>query len=236
MSIEQMLGLHRKEKHTGLDFLGELDSTFLTYADLCDHFGVEKTNMNATAQANKWLHFKRDGVELITSKVSVRGNITWGYLYSKGLVYGVNGFGRYPVGLNTNQYRTITISGRVYKCRLMTGADTDPSTSSVGLDIVGTRNSEWSALFYPIIIDDPNIVSYTGPKLANYTDAELQMTFINNTATPGTYAWCQEKHPRDTFTNARVQRGRYGAAQMNLNEYNATHANFGWRPILELVG
>lgn len=219
-----------------LKFLGELDSTFLTYSTLSNYFNVTEGAINTTAQANKWLHFQLEGVELVVSKVAVRNYITWDHLYSKGLVYGVDGDGSSPTGTPTNQLKTITIQGKTYKVRLLKGADpgNDPfPISTTGYDLVGTQQSEWSRLFYPIVIDDPNAKSYTGPRLANYTEADLQMRWINEVQTPGSFAWCQEKHPGSG--TRRVLRGYLGPSYLDRSNSSVDTSPYGWWVCLELI-
>src|SRR5690606_20648235 len=97
-------------------------------------------------------------------------------LYALGLVYGVDDVGAFPRGTPTNQLRTITIRGKTYKCRLARGSNSDPyPINEIGNDPPESQNSEWSRLFYPITSDDPNITSYTGIKLAEYTMNDLQL-------------------------------------------------------------
>jgi len=218
----------------GVEFLGELDSSFMTYSTLSTTLGVTQGSLNTTSQKDKWLKFKLDGKELIVSKVAIRGSISWDHLYSKGLVYGTNDNGINPTGTPTNQYRTVEIQGKTYKVRLLKGSDTDPfATDTGGYDLEGSRNSEWSRLFYPIVIDDPNITSYTGPMLASYSEADLQMRWIDGTQTPGSYNWCQERHL--AASNYRVLRGLAGPSRLNgyISSFDA--ANRGWRGCLELL-
>ena len=218
----------------GVEFLGELDSSFMTYSTLSTQLDVTQGNLNKTTQKDKWLHFKLDGKELIVSKVVVKSGISWDHLYSKGLVYGTDDNGINPTGTPTNQLRTVNIAGKTYKARLLKGSDTDPfNTNTTGYDLVGTQESEWSRLFYPIVTDDPNIKSYTGPMLANYTEAELQMRWTSATQTPGTYNWCQERHL--TGTNYRVFRGLYGPSYLSRGTSSVVYTDGGWRGCLELL-
>jgi len=218
----------------GVEFLGELDSSFMTYSTLSTTLGVTQGTLNTTANANKWLHFKLDDKELIVSKVAIRSAISWDHLYSKGLVYGTDDNGLYPTGTPTNQFKTITISDKTYKVRLLKGADpgNDPF-STTGYDIVGTQVSEWSMLFYPIITNDPNIKSYTGPMLASYLEADLQMRYVSNTVTPGSYNWCQESYsPNMSY---RVHRGHAGPSYFSAFTSSYAGSNRGWRGCLELL-
>ena len=206
----------------------------MTYSTLSTQLDVTQGSLNTTTQKDKWLRFKLDGKELIVSKVGMRSGISWDHLYSKGLVYGTNDNGLNPTGTPTNQLRTVEIQGKTYKVRLLKGADTDPfATNTIGYDFVGSQESEWSRIFYPIITNDPNIKSYTGPMLANYTEADLQMRWIDAGQTPGNYNWCQERHLYGT--NYRVFRGYLGPSYLNRNTSSNTSVIFGWRPCLELI-
>lgn len=220
-----------------VEFLGETN-TLITYSALSTHFTVSEGIIDTTAQANRWLHFTIDNKEMYVSKVAVRNNITWDHLYSKGLVYGTNDNGLHPTGTPTNQYKTITLNDKLYKCRLLKGANEsqDPYTHIPGIesglyDPPNTYTSEWSRLFYPIITNDPYAKSYTGPMLASYIEAELQMRYISVATTPGTYNWCQETY----FTTSRVVRGHRGPSYLTWIGSSSVDASRGWRVCLELV-
>lgn len=229
----------RVDNDLGVEFLGETNS-LITYTNLSTHFNVTEGNLNATNQTNRWLHFRLDDKEIYVSKVAIRNWISWDHLYSKGLVYGTNNNGVRPTGTPTNQYRTITLNGKLYKARLLKGCNEgqDPYTHIPGVehtyyDPPNSYQSEWSRLFYPIITDDTYAKSYTGPMLASYTETDLQMRWVNEVTTPGSYAWCQETH--STFTASRVIRGYLGPSYLRWNTSSIVDASLGWRCCLEEV-
>lgn len=209
-------------------FHGEVND-LIPYSDLSSYFNVTQGTLMSGTEINKWLHFTLDDKELYVSKVAIRNRISWNYLYSLGLVYGTDDNGRYPSGTFTNQYRTITLNGRLYKCRLLKGVDTDffflPNTYYVE----GSHNSEWSRLFYPLVTDDSYLnSSYTGIKYPIYTNAELGML-----SGDARLSWCQERP--SAYANSRVRRGGESVTHLNWNEYSASSALFGWRACLEAV-
>lgn len=231
-----LMGSDFSNSFEGVEFLGELGSEFLTYTGISSLLGVTEGNVNTTSQADKWLHFRLDGKELIVSKVAIRSSISYDQLYSHGLIYGTddNGLSQ-PRGIAAkNQFQTVSTGGKDYKCRLLRGCDQNPSNlPSAGYDLVGTQMSEWSRLFYPIITNDPNIKSYTGPMLSNYLEADLQMRYISSTATPGSYAWCQDT-PISGSTS-RVLRGTSGPSYVTWNASSSVTVYRGWRGCLELL-
>lgn len=214
----------------------ELDQGFLTYNKLSEHFNVNVGNPTKGRYINRWLRFKLDGKEIIISKIPVRSHLSWDSLYSRGLVYGVDSEGTNPTGTPTNQNRTIQVGDKTFRCRLLKGSDGDPFQSNlIGNDLNGSTRSEWSRIFYPIVSDDASITSYTGPRLGEYRMSDLHLDFTNtdNTYYPGSYNWCQERHPQ-ALSN-RVCRGYRTSSYLSRDPSNSSFAWCGWRPVLELV-
>lgn len=218
--------------HNAVLFHGETDN-LIDYSVLSEIFGVTQGTINSTSEANKWLHFELDETELYISKVAIRNSISWDYLYSKGLVYGTDDNGLFPNGNVTNQYRTLRLNGKLYKVRLLEGYGPNSIQGSTHKDFTTkSQVSEWSRLFYPIVTNDPSIKSYTGPMLANYTEVDLQMRWINASLTPGSFNWCQEGATSATF---RVVRGGYGPSYLTWDSSSTVATNYGWRCVLERI-
>lgn len=211
----------------GVRFLGEVGILYSEVIEKCGMTGI------GTAFANgEWLKFQIDGKYLMVARTPVVYNVSWDQLYQKGLVYGIDGYGlsQAPTG-PVNQLKIVEIQGEQYKVRLLKGCDTDYYTNSAGLgyDLVGTRNSEWSRLFYPLVIDDANIVSYDGPKIASYTNQDLGIMSASN----GGYSWCQETLAANVAD--RVIRGYLGVSNLNTFAASQSDAYRGWRPVLEWI-
>src|SRR5690606_24945340 len=119
--------------------------------------------------------------------------------------------------------------GNQYKVRLLTGADHNPTqlTPSTGYFLEGSHNSEWSRLFYPIIIDD----SYLNEGYAGYKDPRYTMSQLQMNSDP--YSWCQETH--QLGPTLRVVRGSISSSMLTINTSPTTAISRGWRPCLELV-
>lgn len=238
---EMNLSINPKISPGGVEFLG-VTSSLITYSDLSTHFGVTQGAINTTAIGlqNAWLQFKIDGKEIYVSKVAIRSSITWDFLYSKGLVYGTNDNGKYPTGTATNQLKTITLNGKLYKCRLLKGCNEDqnpythiPGVESGNQDPPNSYISEVNRLFYPIITNDPYAKSYIGPKLADYINTDLQMQYVSAVVTPGGFNWCQES----AVTNSiwRIARMAYGPSYLGWTPSSTIDSSLGWRPCLELI-
>lgn len=223
-------------------FHGERDD-LISYADLSDYFGVVEGSLNDTDGKDKWLSFILDGKELLVSKVPIRNNVSWDHLYSLGLVYGTDDDGMLLSWSTTptNQLRTITLNGEIYKVRLIKGLTVD--VLPVDMDglvnyyrtVYGQYNtidnSEWSRLFYPIVTDDPNMVIHVAPRLANYSMDDLQMSWEMNR---GSATWCQEGAV-STVTNYRILRGYDGPSILSWSDCSGVRADYGWRPVLEII-
>lgn len=214
-----------------VQFHGERDD-LITYADFSNQLKVTQGNLNLTTEKDKWLSFTLDDKELLVSKANIRNDITWSYLYSRGLVYGSDDDGLYPTRTPTNQLRIITLEGKTYKVRLLKGLSKNyNSTLCYGLvEYYRTisngyhlyDHSEWARLFYPLVISDDNLSFYTGPKLAAYIIIELDL---------GLFSWCQERHVTDT--TFRVLRGNDSPSRLYWSASSLVGTNRGWRACLE---
>lgn len=225
-----------------VQFHGERDD-LITYSEFSNQLEVAQGTLNNTDQKDKWLSFTLDDKELIVSKVAIRYDISWNHLYSRGLVYGSNDNGLCPAGNPKNQCRTITLEGKTYKVRLLKGTTQQSLPNSYRDHMNYYRKvegnyslvdrSEWSRLFYPIVIDDPDLSFYTGPRLANYTVADLQMRWIDTSQTPGSLNWCQE-HIRAIDTSC-VVRGYNGPSGLYWYTSSSVYTSHGWRACIERI-
>lgn len=203
----------------GMEWGGE--TSLISYAALSTAMGV---TVGTAMAENTWLRVRLDGQEMYVAKTPLRNNLTWANLYALGLVYGTDDNGLFPSGTPVNQLRTIDISGRTFKVRLLKGSEEDPYGGPNGAtDWAGAQLSEWSRVFYPIC--SALVASYTGPKLASYTEAVLGMGGTIN----GRSSWCQELV--STNTSLRLMRGAtlaYTAGGISTS----AGTDIGWRPVL----
>ncbi len=216
---------------TDTGYYGEVSAgDFLRGDDLASLIGLSA----GTAQHSDggWLKFKSHGKILFVAKKPFRNNLSWNDINAADAVHGD---------------RQIVVGGRLYKVRLLTGADNDPSTYTYGTSCADDPGvgSEWNDLMYRIHEDDPNCTDVTegmpegsettrhgGPQVgdswAGLSDADI-ITASGN----GRACWCQEVDGQDS--GRRVGRGSSGVAFFLTATAGTTNTNYGWRPVLELA-
>src|SRR6056297_3426547 len=115
-------------------------------ADLCDGSTLASNiGLSAgTLQYNDagWLKFyvgpsadcNKDGVEkvLFIAKKTIRYDLSWNDIYNAGAVYGTGDYGPANSGSNVTQDAQVTIGGKTYKVRILTGSATDPAAEDSG--------------------------------------------------------------------------------------------------------
>lgn len=191
-------------------FIGELSNAqFISYVNLSSLVGISAGTLHN--EGSGWLRFIMDGVELIVAKKTIRHSIRWDAINSANCVYG---------------NKSITINGKLYKVRLLTGADENPTPLGNGYYLKGTHNSEFSRLFYPLVKDDTRLPSIN--PLAPYTQVELSMSSGNGRAT-----WCQETST--SSASQRVIRGSTASSNFTTHTSSFSTAYYGWRACLELI-
>lgn len=158
------------------------------------------THGNATNSTAGFLKFARKGKLIYVASRPFRSSISWDYLNARNLIKG---------------NRTVTIDGKVYVVRLLTGGNGDPSTGAGG---------EWNELMYAVCSDRP--ADYTGPVLANLHPNTLG---IGN----GAMTMCQETWASNS--ERCVCRGQNNVADYSgyLKTFQSTTVY--WRPVLEPV-
>lgn len=155
----------------------------------------------AMPTGNAWLKCIDNGKVLYISKTPMRNETTAGNLNIAGILHG----------------KEITLLGRRFKVRVLTGGDADPAAVAGG---------EWSRLMYGLCSTRP--AGFT-PVLANFSEATLGMNNNRN----GSANWCQEKH---TASGYYTIRGHAGVQSFAGGQNIGSNAFvFGWRPVLELI-
>jgi len=181
-----------------------------------------------TPSGGIWLKFIYKGKFLFIPKQQFRLSISYQDLYASGLVYGVDGDGKYPAGPGTYQLVQMTKQENdktwVLKPRLLTGAATDPAT---GTTEATTLDSEWTQLLGRCYEGSAGNVQ---GKFANYTFAQLG--FGNRTN-----SWTQNSLTTNT-AQAYIRGGNNAldaitGATPTVKTDNAVTS--GWRPVLELI-
>lgn len=194
-------------------FFGEVSGTdFATYAELTTLAGV--TTGNAMNASGVWLKLAYNGNVQYMSKLTVRNNVSWSALNALGLITG----------------KQVTIKGKVYKVRLMQGANVDPwsgtDNASGGSETLG---SEWNKLIYGLT---PSSVGtdLEGPSLANYSTTDLGLSPFG----AGTSILIKELAPSAVSS----VRGNASGAIRGIYKFGGVATSDtirGWKPIVEYV-
>lgn len=199
-------------------YFGTVTSTELITGDaLASAAGLSAgTTQNSTTD---WLKFAHEDKILFVAKKPIRHSITWDAIHAAGCAYGS---------------KTVVIGGLTYKVRLFRSALTDPALDANADK--GAIGSEWNKLMLPIHVEAPSSWAYpvycgtTEDWGINFTDADL---WTISSAGNGTYTWCQEKLTSNAA--GRVIRGGGGVSYWSTYTSSNTNANYGWRPVLELL-
>lgn len=204
-----------------LGFYGEVSQDdFITGAYLAAACGLTKGTVRG--ENNPWLKFSLDGKTVFTPLGYLRESIGWEDLNNLGLVDGS---------------KTISIQGVIYKVRLLTGAEANPTTLTLSdgdyqaVAPSATDVSEWNRLLYNV--SDKNIGSESWP--VNYTEEEIIGGVGSSYIT-----WCQELVVSDT--TKVIARGRNQIESiMHAGGFEDTggaywdHSDKKWKPVLEIV-
>jgi hypothetical protein len=215
---------------TSYGYYGGFDpATFVTGDALATMVGLTAgVSINSDTP---WFKFASNGKILLVPRLPIRSHISWPQIYAAGLVYGLDsGIGPFPLPSDATvlQNKRVTISGHVYKVRLLTGGNADPYPSGE-FNVNNPANaldSEYTKLVQRTWAQDPN-----GSTWDSFDMEELGS--VNGTH----LTWCQESHPYGPPN--RVHRGISGPAGMGSTDGNYTDVGgyiFVWRPVLEYVG
>lgn len=145
-----------------------------------------------------WLKFALDRKILFVACRTFRHSISWDAINAVGAVFGT---------------KTVSIGGKKYKVRLLTGGNANPASVAGG---------EWNMLMYAVHQDE-------WPTWEHFTDRFLH---THNTCGNGSYSWCQETSSTDSAY--RVYRGNTGVSNFSTNTSSYANDDCGWRPVLEI--
>ena len=180
----------------------------ITGRDLCSKVGIT-TGTLFTANDITWLKFYRKGKILLIASKPVRIDLSWDDIQAKDCVKG----------------KVIEINGRGYLCRLMTGADSSPSTSTAdgaNTDLsLSKGNNEWDDLF--VLFYNQGI----------FNDFDLWTNYNKVGPNSGTSTRCQEVHSH-SLPN-RVGRGIFSVSHFSAGPSSHAGSGYGWRPVLEVL-
>jgi hypothetical protein len=182
-----------------LGYMGEIPmNSFVNVAQVSSLVGLSRGDVLGTTSG--WLKCVDNGKVLFIAKAALREDAQWGTLNGLGIVFGT---------------KVITILGRQFKVRLLTGGNGDPSSAAGG---------EWDRLMYPLCVTRPAGT----PILANFSEAILGL----GSTTDGRANLVQEK----AADGKMIIRGYPGLKGYGSGTNIGSNGNiFGWRPVLELI-
>ena len=167
--------------------------------------------------ANKlqWVKIKDGDKTLLVCDRVILVNVSWDDLNGQGYVTG----------------KTVTIDGAKYKCRLLTGGSNyrngDPYAGG------SPTNNEWDRF-----ITREEVVSGLPAPVSSDLDTNQNSTDFNSTHNKFwnwfyVYSWCQETYSGNASN--RAIRGYLSARYYNWNTSSYRSANYGFRPVLEIL-
>jgi len=178
-------------------FKGEIaQSAFITTAALRTAVGQVSGSAFST---DPWLKIVENGVTYYMAKKPLSNNMTRENLNTEGLVDGT---------------KTVTIAGKVYKVRLVTGRDTSPSS---------TQGGEWLRW----------MTNLTNGTWAMYNSVDLNTGGGTGQTASFNHVWDKDNQNGTGWAISGYP-GILGAWSQPINR--ATDPLYGWRPVLELVG
>lgn len=204
--------------YPGDKYLGEVSSTdLISGSELASLVGF--SNGIVKDDTAGWLQFKsQEGVEFLVAKKTLRYRLSWNQLEAALLVYG---------------NKQVVIKDKLYKLRLLKGAEADPSawTADLGQDNPAlVRSSEWNRFIERVAAENP----IDAPNFANFSLTDLSIAVTST----GRLTLCMETLGSNSAQN--VARGNASLPQFNyVNKSDGTTStqdHYGWRPVLELIG
>ena len=215
MSIRNTIAAAEQRKRPTLPegFVGEIAlGSLISQNDLesLTGFSAVGAGTNLINQTgNAWLRFNVGGKELYVAKKPMRNIVKVSQLNSIGVI---------------NGSKIITIAGKQYKVRLLTGVDNIAITGNVG-------GGEWDSLLVRVHQSHP-----AATRWANYTNADLGMTASSS---GGGVCLCQGRYSNSPGGTALGQlcRGYPDAVRgvWYLPDNDPSNGYYGWRPVLERV-
>lgn len=203
-------------------YFGKITAAELfTQLEVCSPFGISPL----TAYTLNWYKFAYRGKVLYIPDVILSSSVGWNLLYTKGLVFGVDGEG--PTGHSnspTNQFKTLVRGTDQFLVRLPR-LGTLPSYG-----LTADQESEYQSCVY-------GMAGTSRPGTAT----SPPMVALNNLANAGLVS------PSGTVPMAEFQTGALntgcahaGASTYTVNTTNPGNCNrsistYGWRPVLEYI-
>ena len=176
-----------------------------------DNWSLTDSPKDPRARLN-WHVFNQGGTQLLVADRMLMSRISWQDLDETGYVFGAQ----------------VSIDGRQFRCRLMTGGDTPCDDPYRG----ATSPNEWDAL-----VGGSGASNAPQPDPSN--DATpLSTDHLNSSHNRlwnwfGAVSWTAE--PVASRADGRVCRGYHGPIYFYVNAVDHRHEDIGWRPVLEEI-
>lgn len=215
----------------GLGYFGSINAIdFFSQQEIVAVMGLSYSGSTPLPVWDKWI---RNGKILYVPRCVIYPTISYGYLYSKGVVFGTNDNGpawasAATTGVPTNQFKTVEKGYFRFIVRCPTGYDDRNNPTRVVPDAAtpGDRKfSEIADIFYPALntwVPETQRFPRTGSASPLATINESRDIF------------CQEKFKTGVASGFNGSNNTSGYAQGIFNPLPAT-SNYGWRPVLELI-
>ena len=233
---QTLIGSYSRAPGKLAGYYGSLNRTTLGLTNSSQFYVLTGTDSLGTNiwWPDSWFKFHLDDKVLFTPQRPCKAGISWLDLYKLGLISGEDPV-VYPTGLMYyKQNKIITIGKYLYRVRLWRGAPTNPTrlgTTSGGYtatDPVELYGSEWNRLLYNIVSDE-GLKGQEGAKWATYYAQTMGVGYAY-----GKWVICADLNSANNpwvFTRSGDALAEAGAVT-----YNSTNSNYGWWPVLELVG
>lgn len=209
-----IMGRRKSLRDTEVVTFTQLPSTsFITATNLR---GQLNFSMGIVNEPVTWLQFTLvNGKTIVVPKVMITDTVSWKDLYDNALARGT---------------KRAYIQGKIYSVRLLhcspNNGDTIPGVAGGSLSIAATAKSELYDVLNSVRASRP--ADFTGKKLAEFTDAELQ-----GSRGGFQYAWeLMEGNPNQCPLYAVSLGGIFRP----ISGTDSSDSSRGWRPVLELLG
>ena len=174
---------------------------------------IRNTEANYEMQ---WIEVNDGGKKYLVCDRVMLVNISWDDLNAQGLIFG----------------KTVTIDGQQYKLRVLTGGSNFRSGTDNYSGGSPTSN-EWDRW----VVNEVGLSGLPTPT-ASDLDSTLNSTDKTNAHNQkwnwmGVYSWGQETYTGDSAY--RAVRGYFSARYWGYGSSGSRRADFGWRPVLEVL-
>lgn len=173
-----------------------------------DNWALTDTPQDPSDRLN-WHVFQQGDMRYFVADRMLLARVSWQDLDEAGYVFGTE----------------VSINGKKFRCRLMTGGDTPCDDPYQG----ATQANEWDALVGGTALNapKPDATDNTTPLTPDH------LSSMHNSLWNwfGAVSWTAE--PVASRANGRVCRGYHGPTYFYVNTVDHRHEDIGWRPLLE---